>query len=74
MTFPILKISVPFFSCWFSWRLKKGAFFPPRYFPSPLHFTDIFVNPLISLRIDSNIIHFALRLFPESSKKVKENQ
>lgn len=54
--------------------IKESSIFSPRYFPSPFCFTDIFVNPLISLRIDSNITHFALRLFPESSKKVKENQ
>lgn len=54
--------------------IKESSIYPPKIFPFSFCFTHIFVNPLISLRIDSNITHFALRLFPESSKKVKENQ
>lgn len=61
----MLKVSFQFsfFSCWFSRWLKEVAFLP-RYFSSLLCFTDIFVSPLISLRVDSNVT-FWLWLLPD---------
>lgn len=76
MTFTVLNVSIKFSFSLLFFLLIKGVAFLPRYFSLLLCFTDIFVNPLISLRVGSNVTHFGLWLFPESRrwKKINKDQ